>query len=162
MTLRILSKRFSPLEMEKEASAFFAGQQAAFAAITDADVTEKAQSIIKSLEDPPTQYSEEASQFWDAIVTDMPLQWTEMVIEELRTLSLADVTRAANEWLFDSCKRRSLSVMLFGNTHLQDLEKYKASNDLTGEFFSLPQDRIFSKEDLLRFKDSLPFSKSSN
>ena len=76
MTMRILSKRFSPLEMEQEVATFFTNQKIFFDALTPEDVAEKTSSIVKSLEDPPTQYTEEAGQSWDAILTDMPLNWT--------------------------------------------------------------------------------------
>ena len=76
MTMRILSKRFSPPEMEREVATFFAHQKARFDDLTADDVAEKAGSIVKSLEDPPTQYTEEAGQNWDAILSDMPLNWT--------------------------------------------------------------------------------------
>jgi hypothetical protein len=57
--------------------------------------------------------------------------------------------------------------MLFGNTHLQDLEAYKLrTNPCDGQeeeegegesgFFPKPLTRIFSKEELLAFRATLP------
>ena len=43
--------------------------------LTSQELSTLCESVIKSLEDPPTTYSEEASEFWNAIISDMPFDW---------------------------------------------------------------------------------------
>jgi len=166
VTIRILSKRFSPLEMEAELATFLSSQRQAFEDLTALDVQEKCESIVKSLEDPPTQYTEEAAQYWDAILTHMPTNWTEMVIQELKTLSLDDITQAAKQWIFDHDRRRSISMMLFGNTHLKELESYLISSkngdhfeeNKKDVFFGSPSVRISSIDELTAYQNLLPYT----
>ena len=71
--------------------------------------------------------------------------------------------QASQDWLFDRSQRRSLSVMLFGNTHLQDLEAYRLAAgaadrpDQQEGFFPAPRTTVFSKDELLAFRDTLPY-----
>lgn len=164
ITVRILSKRFSPIHMERELATFFVDQRQLFEALSEEEVKVKCQSIVKSLEDPPTQYTEEAGQFWDAIVTQMPLNWTEMVIQQLKELTLDDVQRAADTWIFNSQSRRSVSVMLFGNSHLPELDRLKESNknkeessNDDGFFLFQTGQSCSSVEELVAYKDTLPY-----
>ena len=118
ISVRILSKRFSPLSMELALSEFF--QQQRFIlndTLTDEIIAERCQSIIHTLEDPPTSYTEEASDYWDAIVHELPFDWTAQVIAELKLLNRAEVLEVADRWLLGEDSRASLSVMIFSLQH---------------------------------------------
>ena len=113
--------------MQDELGIFFESQREVFASLTQEDLSSRASAIALSLVDPPTSYAEEASEFWGAIISDMPFDWNDQVVAELRGLTTEDVRAVAEKWLFDGEKRKSVSVMLFGNTHLEELKKI---NDL--------------------------------
>lgn len=158
LTVRLLSNRFSPLAMQDELGIFFESQKAAFASMTQADLSSRAAVVALSLIDPPTSYSEEASEFWGAIISGMPFDWTNQVVKELRNLKVEDVQRAANEWLFDSTKRRSVSMMLFGNAHLEELRTIKDIKLSTSETFFAPLSEstiCTSLEELTAQRDAL-------
>ena len=160
LTVRLLSNRFSPLAMQDELGKFFESQKDVFAALTQEDLDSRAASIALSLIDPPTSYAEEASEFWGAIISDMPFDWTDQVVKELKSLKADDVRAAANEWLFDEEKRRSVSVMLFGNTHLEELKNIKEIqlNDPKGFFPPLAASIICSSlEDVTSERNKLSF-----
>lgn len=160
LTVRLLSNRFSPLEMQDELGIFFESQKEVFASLTQEDLDSRAASISLSLIDPPTSYSEEASEFWGAIISDMPFDWTDQVVKELKSLKADDVRAAANEWLFDEEKRNSLSVMLFGNTHLEELKRMKEIklSDHKGFFPSLASSTICSTlEEVTTGRNTLDF-----
>ena len=114
ISVRILSRRFSPLAMESALNEFLTSQRALLTReLTDESVRDRSAAIIRSLEDPPTTFSEEASEHWDSIVHDMPFDWTQQVVAELRTFDKQMVLQAAEQWLFDSNTRRSISMMIF-------------------------------------------------
>jgi insulysin len=125
LTVRLLSNRFSPLGMQDELGTFFKSQKEVFAGLTQADLSSRAAAIVLSLIDPPTSYAEEAGEFWGAIISGMPFDWTDQVVAELKALKVEDVQKAAEEWLFNGETRRSVSVMLFGNAHLEELKNIK-------------------------------------
>ena len=128
IAVRILSKRFSPLAMEAALGEFLAAQQQRLQLeLTDAEVRERCASIVKSLQDPPTTPSEEASERWDAIVNGMPLDWAEQVIAQLQVLDREAVLDAANRWVFDTTTRASLSMMVFGPQHDAELQQLKTA-----------------------------------
>lgn len=112
--MRILSKRFSPLGMEAALNEFLATQRSLLQSeLSDEVVKSRCSAIIQSLEDPPTTYSEEASDFWDSIVHGMPFDWTAQVIAELKLLTATEVLASADTWLFSPSTRRSVSMMVF-------------------------------------------------
>jgi secreted Zn-dependent insulinase-like peptidase len=111
--------------MQDELGTFFESQKEVFAGLTQADLSSRAAAIVLSLIDPPTSYAEEAGEFWGAIISGMPFDWTDQVIAELKALKVEDVQKAADEWLFNGETRRSVSVMLFGNAHLEELKNIK-------------------------------------
>ena len=157
LVVTILSKRFSPIVMEQELDAFFTTQEGVLAELTDEEVAERCSSIIKSLEDPPTTYSEEAREFWDAIVADTGFDWTQRVVDELKTLTRSDVLSTADRWLFNRQYKRSVSMMIFGAPQIAELDAMKSSitADTTGD--ASHNRHYFSVEDLLSFRDSLSF-----
>ena len=177
--MRILSKRFSPLYMERELGSFLEEQLSslfptictdrsqgvdssssdennnkssssgggsgssetlreedlASKVLTDPQLADVCASIITSLEDPPTTYSEEAGEYWDALVAEMPLNWTAQVIHELQQLRLSDLRAAVQNWLLDSARRRSVSMMVFGPQHqdkLSALQQVQKGADSAG------------------------------
>lgn len=114
ISVRILSRRFSPLAMESALNEFFTSQRTLLTReLTDEAVRDRSAAIIRSLEDPPTTFSEEASEHWDSIVHDMPFDWTQQVVAELRTFDKQMVLQAAEQWLFDATTRSSISMMIF-------------------------------------------------
>ena len=127
LSIRILSKRYSPVYMESILGDFLSSQRAVLNSLTDEEVSHMCEAIIKSLEDPPTTYTEEAGEFYGRIKSGLPFDWTEKVIEELRAVKAACVAEAANKWLYDINKRNSVSVMLFGcsEAHQADLQAIK-------------------------------------
>ncbi|NDD93365.1 hypothetical protein EBZ37_14950, partial [bacterium] len=75
ITVRVLSQRYGPHEMLTAVDEFLASQAETFAAITQDDLDSRTASVIRTLEDPPTAFSEEASSFWSAIVENQPFDW---------------------------------------------------------------------------------------
>ena len=69
--------------MELEVSRFLDSQQQLATTLTPEDLRHRIASIVQSLLDPPTSYAEEAGEFWDAIVSNTPFNWTQLVIGEL-------------------------------------------------------------------------------
>ena len=144
--------------MQDELGIFFESQKAVFASLSQDDLSSRTAALTLSLIDPPTSYGEEASEFWGAIVSGMPFDWTDQVVKELEELKVEDIQHAANEWLFNEEKRSSVSVMLFGNTHLDELKNLKSIKLSKGkEFFpSLDESIICSTlEELTAQRNSL-------
>jgi len=137
--------------MERELDNFLATQEGVLAQLTDEEVSERCSSIIKSLQDPPTTYSEEAREFWDAIVTDSGFDWTQRVIDELTALTRSDVLATADRWIFNRKHRRSVSIMIFGASQIGELDEMKAS----AVDISSHSKHYFSMEEVLCFRDSL-------
>lgn len=167
ISVRILSKRFSPAAMETSLDAFLATQRSLLQdTLTDELVRERCAAIIRSLEDPPTTYTEEASEYWDSIVHGLPFDWTAQVIAALRTLDREAVLRRAEEWLFDRATRRSVSVMVFSPEHEQERQSLVEAQEenLSGGGLrgSTGNERCYSVDDLARLRDSLPFAGKSN
>lgn len=65
--------------MERVLGEFLHSQRAVLQALSQEEVTKMCESLVLSLKDPPTTYTEEASTFWERIVHDMPFDWTEKV-----------------------------------------------------------------------------------
>lgn len=144
--------------MQDELGIFFESQKAVFANLSQDDLSSRTAALTLSLIDPPTSYGEEASEFWGAIVSGMPFDWTDQVVKELKELKVQDIQNAAEKWLFDEEKRSSVSVMLFGNTHLDELKNLKSIKLSKGkEFFpSLDESIICSTlEELTAQRNSL-------
>jgi secreted Zn-dependent insulinase-like peptidase len=165
ITVRILSKRYSPIAMEASLNAFLDAQRTSLqASLTDEVVQQRCQAIIRSLEDPPTTYSEEASDYWDSIVHDMPFDWTAQVVAELRKLNRDSVLRRAEGWLFNPATRRSVSLMIFSPEHEQErkqLEERGAADGgdaLAGMGGHIHTKCCFSVDDMTRLRDSLPLA----
>ena len=159
LSVTILSKRFSPVVMEKELDDFLATQQGVLSQLTNEEVSDRCSSIIKSLQDPPTTYAEEAREFWDAIVTESGFDWTQRVVDELTTLTREDVLAAADRWIFNRKNRRSVSMMIFGATQIEELEQMKQASSSSSSSsvadISRSEQHYFSVEDMLSFRDSL-------
>jgi secreted Zn-dependent insulinase-like peptidase len=144
--------------LQDELGKFFRSQEEVFFHLTEKDVRQRTESIIKGLLDPPTSYSEEASNFWDAIITGLPFDWTTRVIKELHALTPVTVQEVAKAWLFDPASRRSVALMLFGNNCLQELERFKEQDSMgqhASDFFPAPSAIVTSEESLTAIRDSL-------
>jgi insulysin len=160
LTVRLLSNRFSPLTMQVLLGEFFESQKEVFATLTQADLSNRTAAICQTLMDPPTSYTEESGGFWGSIISGMPFDWTEQVIEELRKLQTEDVQIAANEWLFNE-NRKSASIMLFGNSHIEELNKVNSGDmeSVKGFFPALKNSVICgSFEELTKQRDALEYT----
>jgi hypothetical protein len=93
--------------------------------LTDETVGNLCESIIKSLEDPPTTYTEEASEFWNGIINNVPFDWNERVIKELKILEKNKIIDVADKWLFCDETKKKVSFMFFGNKHYEELNDFK-------------------------------------
>lgn len=162
LTVRILSNRFSPIEMEKELGNFFLQQKMVLEQLTEEEIKSLCESLVKSLQDPPTTYTEEASEFWDAVISGMPFDWLERVIKVLEEIKKEDVVQSINKWIYTKDKK-SVSVMMFGKNHVAEIENMKTvSTDKITEasegFFKEYKDSnvIYSVEDWVKFRDTLP------
>jgi secreted Zn-dependent insulinase-like peptidase len=159
INVRILSQRFSPPAMEAALWAFLTSQRAVLHdTLTEEIVAARCQAIIRSLEDPPTTYSEEASDHWDSIVNAMPFDWTQQVIQQLRELDRQAVLRAAEEWVFDAAARRSMSMMIFSPQHEQEraaLQTTVAAPAQAGASSEPGAKYCFSIDEMTVLRDSL-------
>lgn len=164
ISVRILSRHHSPLAMESALNDFFIGQRETLTRdLTDEAVAQRCAAIIRSLEDPPTTYSEEASEHWDSIVHGMPFDWTPRVIAELRTLDKGAVMAAAEQWLFDPASRRSVSMMIFSPEHETLRQQLIAEGDVTGvPPFGVEGkvSRHFSIDDVTGLRDTLELAQN--
>ena len=132
--------------------------------LTDEAVGARCEAIVRSLEDPPTTYSEEASEHWNSIVHEMPFDWSQQVVDELRTFNAATVLQAAEDWLFDAGTRRSISLMIFSPEHEAErqtmMAKCAAAEPIDGEQFGPPGSvsHHFTIDALTALRDSLPLT----
>ena len=101
--------------------AFLESQKEVFTRLTQEEVTDRANSIALSLEEPPKSYLEEASDYHDSLMSDMPLDWRELVIGELRAMSLDAFRSRAEVLVLDERTRKSVAVMLYGSKAVVDL-----------------------------------------
>jgi len=148
ITFRVLSQRYGPREMLQAVDEFLAGQSAAFEALSQQDVDGRAASVIRSLEDPPTGYGEEAGAFWSAIIEDQPFDWVEQVIAELRAMSVGTIKEAFFKFVAENDERRSVAVMIESAAHKQ--ARLASSTDAAA--------RTMTVEELEPIRDSLPFT----
>lgn len=157
LTIRVLSQRYGPLEMQKAVDEFLLQQVAVFDALTAEDIALRADSVVKSLLDPPTTYEEEASQAWGNILEATPFTWIDEVIAEVKNLSVETVQRAFREWIAGNDEygpggRRSVSVMIESAAH-------KAQRASAGSEGSEGIDGHAATDlaGLLKLRDALPF-----
>jgi secreted Zn-dependent insulinase-like peptidase len=166
--------------MESSLGTFLSTQQSVLKALTQTEVSSLCESLIKSLLDPPTTYTEESSTYWSALLNHMPFDWTQQVVDELKNVTVDDVIHTADKILFDHNSRKSVSVMLFGNAHRDELKKMQMKNEqseisvegelktssgsvdeevVEGAFFR-PEDRkvLYSLEELTGFRNALKLS----
>lgn len=128
-SVRVVSNRFSPWEIENELGRFLSEQRVAMALYSQADVDARVQSLVKSIQDPPTSYMDEASFFWDSIVDETPMNWFELVIAELEGLTIEEVRASADAWLLDAKARKTVSCMSFGNKHHSDINLQQLTSE---------------------------------
>jgi len=129
---------------------------------TQEEITQRCEAVVKSLQDPPHALSEEASEYYDAILQDMPFEWTDMVIKELQAMQLTDVLGAIDEWIYNASSRKSLAVMIFGNNQTTAWEGYvQSSTQAQGQeelFLNAPVVKYSSFEELKALQGALPFA----
>lgn len=153
LSLKVLSKNFSPLKIEEEVEAFLIAQRESVLSMSEEDVQNHCTSLIKSLKDPPTSYINEAADFWEAIKNDFPFSWNEMLIEKLNTIDKKSLTDYLDQCIFNSDLRKAITVSLFGKNFVQDFER------ISNENFDDNQKsrKIFEVEAIRNLKDSLPY-----
>jgi insulysin len=153
ITVRVLSQRYGPHEMLTAVDEFLASQAETFAAITQDDLDSRTASVIRTLEDPPTAFSEEASSFWSAIVENQPFDWNELVIAELRALRVETLLRGWTEYIAPgSPTRRSIAIMLESNAHKQ----IRQSTSTSAAIEAMTLDQLTVLRDSLIFVNSPP------
>jgi nardilysin len=128
VNFRVLSNRYSPLYLEQEVEDFLERQSIVFSKLTQQDISDLAATIIKSIIDPPTSYLEEAEQFRNSIINQVPFDWIEQIIKELENMKLEEFINKTNDWMFDKSKRKSVSILLFGNDNLGILKTFLESD----------------------------------
>ena len=94
----------------------------------------------------PKSYLEEAGQFRENILNNIPFDWIQQIIEQLENINVEDFRQKANGWIFDEEKRKSVSFMLFGNQNQQDLDKFLGAHN---------KNVIKNIEELTDLRDSL-------
>lgn len=152
ITLRILSQRYNPQEMQTAVEDFLFGQEPKFSSMTQEDVENRASSVIKSLLDPPTSYGEEASQFWTAIIEDTPFNWVDQVIDELKMISVQQIQEAFAKYLKrGSVERRSVAILIESAVHKK--QKSEGSDGTDEETCN----KVNSLTQLTEFRNSLAF-----
>lgn len=72
MSLRILSKKHSPVVLHKEALLFLSNYQQQLQALDDAALKQMTDSLVANLLDPVNNMQEEASGFWQEVMHDLP------------------------------------------------------------------------------------------
>ena len=157
-SVRIVSNKFSPWEMEREIGEFLTSQKEVMTKYSQDDIRSIAEALVKIIEDPPTSYLDEAEMYWDSILEDTPFDWAEQVVAALRSLTVSEVQEAANEWLFNPETRKTVSSMIFGCNHISAVGRTDAG-DLSlnsSSFPAVPAHQLFTLEELTTFRDSLP------
>lgn len=160
-----MSKRFSPAEIQREVDSFLAAEiKRLHDEVTEDDIHQLTASIIKSLQDPPKTYTEEASEFWGSIMNDIPFDWVERVMDELRRVKKSDLltlVRESVEIARDDGKesqRRSLEVMIYGGktsseVYERDVRRLSQLDKTTV---------ITSLSDATHWKDNLSYTRKSD
>ena len=120
LTISVLSKRFDPDHIMEEVESFLAAQKAVFARLTQEQVTQMASAIVLSLQEPPKSYLEEAADFHESLMADMPFDWRERVISELQAVRVETFCGQVLDLVLDSSKRRSVAVMMYGSKAVVD------------------------------------------
>lgn len=155
-TARILSKRYHPIEIQSELEQFLFETQTTLCEYTDSDIAHRAEALVSSLLDPPTSYKEEADEYWGRIIDDIPFDYLDEVIVELRALKALDILTAYNHWFMNTEQsRRSVSLMLFGKAHRKEYESLVADAKKNGKAFYTHKDMAVSTVSLLEGEDRI-------
>jgi len=157
VAFRVLSQRFGPGEMEAALEEFLSSQRIAFENLSQEDVDARATSVIKSLLDPPTSYTEEAGGFWSAIIEDQPFDWVDQVVAELKLVTAERLRQAFFSYFLDEggdgVGRRSVSIHIESLVHKQARLASSAPNTTK---------TTTSLSDLTMFRDTLKFVQVRN
>ena len=158
VAFRVLSQRFGPAEMEVALNEFLLSQQLTFRNLSQEDVDARATSVIKSLLDPPTSYTEEAGGFWSAIIEDQPFDWIEKVVAELKLVTAERLRQAFFSYFLDEggdgVGRRSVSI------HIESLVHKQAR--LASAAPKTTKQTASTLADLTSFRDALKFVQVRN
>ncbi|RYY83582.1 hypothetical protein EON63_10940 [archaeon] len=169
LELRVLSKQHSPLSIHQHCVDFLQQHKSTHIDTLDPPTLALMTSnLIKSLQDPLNSVFEEGSVYWQEILYDLDYYgWqVDEVVDALKEVSVSEVQRACQEWLYGASGgqggARRLSVMVFGNKHKGDIEDLVRGGGQevlvanTGSFFAHQEVRLMtSKEDMEAFKQSL-------
>jgi len=145
LTFKVLSQRYGPREILAVVDEFIGSQLSVFDNLSQEDLDKRTAAVIRSLEDPPTSYSEEASNFWGAIVENQPFDWTELVIAELRKLKVEQLKEAFASRVAPNDHRRSVAILIESAAHKAQRGNQRDEAALT-------------VENLTSLRDSFPFA----
>ena len=70
------------------------------------------------------------------------------IIKELENMKVEEVISKANDWMFDKNKRKSVSILIFGNENLSVLKSFVESDSDNKKV-------VKSIEELMELRDSL-------
>jgi secreted Zn-dependent insulinase-like peptidase len=182
--LKILSKRFSPFEMEKEVETFFIDQynhffQNASTAIAEGDFQLLKESIVTTLKDPMNSLVEEGSQFYTQILNEIPFDWRERTIHQLQQptngagsgIGIQDIQQFYEKYIYSPVKdsahgsegdneKKSFAVMIFNEANSQQItdRKEQCQGTTTKTQFLNRNPVMYSTLDELKeFRSSLSF-----
>ena len=116
------------------------------------DLKVRVDSIISSLIDPPKVLSDEAGEFWYAILENQKFEWKDDVIDALRKLKVANIIEAGEKYVFDEKRRASVSVLLFGNGMTDQLTEDNICDEDNSFFPYKDVSRVHDENDELREK----------
>ena len=145
LTFKVLSQRYGPREILTVVDEFIGSQLSVFDNLSQEDLDARTAAVIRSLEDPPTSYSEEASNFWGAIVENQPFDWTELVIAELRKLKVDQLKEVFASRVAPNDHRRSIAILIESAAHKAQRGNQRDEAALT-------------VENLTSLRDSLPYA----
>lgn len=164
--LKVLSKRFSPLQMEKELEEFFRSQYQSFFLpadpsahhFTEKDLAALKQSIITTLKDPMNSLAEEGYHYYGQIINETPFDWKQRIIRELHhgDITIDELRQFYEEFVYSPSssfvdRKKSLAIMIFNDSNAKEISE----NSGPRSFLGLPVEQMGSLEEFKAFRSSL-------
>jgi len=159
LTARVLSNKKDPLYMQTSLSNFFVSQKVFIDTLTQEEVSSRAEAIRKSLEDPPTSYTEESEAFYSSIVDELPFNWDKLVIDELKALTVEEVQRWFADYILGtSGVRRSISIMIAAQQHVPAMQTHLAASGGSDDASFFANTKLISSVgELQEYRESLEY-----
>jgi secreted Zn-dependent insulinase-like peptidase len=178
--LKILSKRFSPFEMEKEVEIFFIDQynhffQNASTAIAEKDFQLLKESIVTTLKDPMNSLVEEGSHFYTQILNEVPFDVKERIIQQLQQpsdgtgngIGIQDIQQFYEKYIYSPVhgsegdnEKKSFAVMIFNEANRQQITDRREESEATTtktQFLNRNPVIYSTLDELKEFRSSLSF-----